>query len=107
MPPILSRRWRHPCSVRLPVGLWLTFSACNATIAPEQLLLIVVSLSAPSGSRRSRWWGLCAVTGLGSTQDYPVVIGGVGLAAFVVNGRPSVMMTGVATGLSLYCQRAT
>jgi hypothetical protein len=26
----------------------LTFLACNATIAPEQLLLIVVSLSAPS-----------------------------------------------------------
>ena len=32
-PPISSRRWRHPCSVRLPVGLPLTFLACNATIA--------------------------------------------------------------------------
>ena len=42
-----------PRSVDLPVGLWLTILACNATIAPEQVLLIVVSLSAPFGSRRS------------------------------------------------------
>jgi hypothetical protein len=38
-----------PRSVGLPLGLWLTFLACNATIAPEQLQLIVVSLSVPSG----------------------------------------------------------
>ena len=42
-----------PRSVDLPVGLWLTILACNATIAPEQVLLIVVSLSAPFGIRRS------------------------------------------------------
>ena len=36
-----------------PVRLWLTILAWNATIAPEQVPLIVVSLSAPFGSRRS------------------------------------------------------
>jgi len=76
-----------PHSVGLPVGLRLTFLACNATIAPEQLLWIVVSLSAPSGWRRSRWRGLPAIIGLSSTQDYPVVTAGLGVAAFALNNR--------------------
>ncbi len=76
-----------PRSVDLPVGLRLTFSAGNATIAPEQLLWIVVSLSAPSGWRRSRWRGLPAIIGLSSTQDYPVVTAGLGVAAFALNNR--------------------
>jgi len=54
---------------------------------PEQLLLIVVSLSAPSGWRRSRWRGLPAIIGLSSTQDYPVVTAGLGVAAFALNNR--------------------
>jgi hypothetical protein len=70
-----------PRSVGLPVELWLTFSACNATIVPEQVLLIVVFLSAPFGWRRSRWQGLCVVVGFGSSQDYPVVAAGLGAAA--------------------------
>ena len=77
-----------PRFVGLPVGLWLSYSACNATIAPEPLLLFVVSLSAPSGWRRSRWRVLCAVTGFGSTQDYPVVTAGLGVAAFTL--KPSI-----------------
>ena len=89
-------------SLGLPAGLWLTFSACNATIAPEPLLLIVVSLSARSGWRRSKWRGLCAVAGLGSTQDCPVVAAGLGVAAFALDRAtlPSWWLA-LPTGLSV------
>jgi hypothetical protein len=49
--------------------------------------LVVAFLSAPFVSRRSRWRGLSAVTGLGSTLDSPVVIAGLGVAAFALNNR--------------------
>ncbi len=47
----------------------------------------VPGVCAWSGWRRSRWRGLCAVIGLGSTQDYPDVTGGLRVAAIALNNR--------------------
>ena len=86
--PISSSRWRHPCSVCLPVGLRLTFLACNATIALRRSLWSLSS-SALRSSAAGPDSGPCLLSLAWFNSRLRV-------AAFVLNSRPSVMMTGFA-----------